>query len=80
MNDDLAMRALATFSWFRRNSVALKRETLDNLNNGVLKLEEIGREPFIDWAGPRIKEEICSEDLPETSRLCGIGHADGHRY
>ena len=47
LNDDLAMRALATFSWFRRNSVVLKRETLDNLNNGVPKLEEIGRKPFI---------------------------------
>ncbi len=47
LNDRLAMRALATFSWFRRNSVVLKRETLDNLNNGVPKLEEIGRKPFI---------------------------------
>jgi SAM-dependent methyltransferase len=74
LRDTLAMRALATFSWFRRNLVVLKRDIDRHLSEGVHLLEKIGQKSFI-WYGqnPAIREEIASEDLPQQAGYTGLG-------
>jgi SAM-dependent methyltransferase len=66
LGDSLAMRSLATLSWFRRNLVVLKRLPDDNTETAIRALQEIANRPF-SWYfhPPGIRYEVLSEEPPQ---------------
>jgi hypothetical protein len=69
LGDSLAMRSLATLSWFRRNIVVLKKLPDDNIETAIRALQEIADRPF-SWYSqpPGIRYEVLSEEPPRPPR------------
>jgi SAM-dependent methyltransferase len=66
LGDSLAMRSLATLSWFRRNLVVLKKLPGDSAETAVQALQEIADRPFSWYSQPAgIRYEVLSEDPPQ---------------
>ena len=68
LHESLAMRALSTFSWFRRNLVVLRRDATSNDADAAQTLERIGHKSFVWYRqAAAVKEEMCTEDLPQDA-------------
>ena len=64
--DSLAMRCLATMSWFRRNLVVLRRSGDDDGSQAIATLTEISHRPFQWYAQePGVRSLPFMERFPE---------------
>jgi len=66
LGESLAVRSLATLSWFRRNLVVLKKLPEEDAEAAIQALCKIAERPFF-WPShmPGIRDEILSEEPPQ---------------
>ena len=73
LRDTLAMRALATFSWFRRNLVVLERATGPGETEAALVLKRIGGLTY-RWYDqkPGVRLAAFHEPFPDLRQAYGL--------